>query len=450
MTFEEHMHRTLGGDYGPWLAAQEKPPLRGIRANLLKVTPGRLRELLGEPLGETPFCGSGFVLEPQSALGGSHPLHHAGAFYFQEPSAMSAVTALDPQPGDAVLDLCAAPGGKSTQIAAALKGRGLLWSNEIVRGRAKILLSNLERMGVHNAVVSSAHPEPLCRELKGFFDKVLADAPCSGEGMMRREPEIRKTWSYENVKACAARQLKLLDSAAEAVKTGGVLVYSTCTFAGEENEQVIAAFLETHPDFQLEEIPHSFGRSAYERLAPGCAGITRARRILPQDGGEGHFVARMRRKSENMWCGAYFTPTGLTASEQSIYEECCRSFLKELPEGAPHRQGEDVLLLPSGIPAGKGLGILRAGVLAGTLRGGKRFEPAHALFQSLNPEQMRAALDMDMESPELLRFLRGEELPFDSGRGYIPVTVNGIPLGFGKASGGRLKNHYPKGLRNFG
>lgn len=448
MTFEEHMSLTLGEDYASWLAEQGKLPLRGIRANLLKITPGRLRELLGESLGESPFCESGFVLSSNSALSGKHPLHHAGAFYFQEPSAMSAVTALDPQPGDTVLDLCAAPGGKSTQIAAALDGRGLLWSNEIARGRAKILLSNLERMGVHNAVVSNAHPERLCRELSGFFDKVLADAPCSGEGMMRREPEIRKTWSYENVKACAARQMKLLDSAAEAVKTGGVLVYSTCTFAGEENEQVVAAFLKNHPDFYLEKIMRPFGRPAYERLAPGCAGMICARRILPQDGGEGHFVARLHRASENEWRGAYFTPVPMAAFERDIFEECFRTFLKQLPEGTPHRQGEDVLLLPPGIPDGKGLGILRAGVLAGTLRG-KRVKPAHALFQALRPEQLRAVLDMEMDSPELLRFLRGEELEYHAGTGYVPVLVNGIPLGFGKASGGRLKNHYPQGLRNY-
>ena len=191
---------------------------------------------------------------------GRQPLHHAGAFYVQEPSAASAVTVLAPVPGDRVLDLCAAPGGKSTQIAGALQGQGLLWSNEVVRNRAQVLLSNMERMGVRNAVVSSCRPDLLCERLAGYFDKVLVDAPCSGEGMFRREPQAVKEWSLAHTEACAARQLAILNSAAQAVREGGVLVYSTCTFAPVENEGVVSAFLQKHPGFVLEETGLSGGR----------------------------------------------------------------------------------------------------------------------------------------------------------------------------------------------
>ena len=224
------MKSMLGDEYDDYLEYYNSSDnFRGLRVNTLKCSADKLKSLLDFELEPTPFCEDGFYIPPFVSSVGNNPLHHAGAFYVQEPSATSAVTMLDVKKGDKVLDLCAAPGGKSTQIAAKLRGEGLLWSNEIVRNRAIILLSNIERMGVRNSVVSNCRPDILCERLSGYFDKVLVDAPCSGEGMFRKNSAAQE-WSIEHVRSCAERQLKILNSARYTLKGGGVLVYSTCTF----------------------------------------------------------------------------------------------------------------------------------------------------------------------------------------------------------------------------
>ena len=277
----------------------KKPAYRGVRVNTLKCTGDKLLGLVNgiDAQHITPFCKDGFYIPADCDFGGNHPLHHAGAVYFQEPSAMSAASVLAPEKGDRVLDLCAAPGGKSTQLASFLQGTGLLWSNEIVKNRANILLGNMERCGVKNCVVSSCDPDTLCEALTGVFDKVLVDAPCSGEGMFRRDEVARLEWSAEHSDSCAVRQLKILNSAKKALREGGVLVYSTCTFSYAENEGVIEKFLVENPDFELIDCGENFGRLTLNNLA--C-------RIYPMDGGEGHFAAKLRRK-ESADGGVYRT-----------------------------------------------------------------------------------------------------------------------------------------------
>ena len=237
------MKSLLGDEYSEFLKYYEADNFRGLRVNTLKCTPDKLKSLLDFELKNTPFCKEGFYIPDEVTSLGNNPLHHCGAFYIQEPSATSAVEMLGVEEGDFVLDLCAAPGGKSTQIGAKLNGTGLLWSNEIVKSRANILLSNIERMGISNAVVSNCHPDVLCERLANQFDRVLVDAPCSGEGMFRKNQEAQTEWSEEHVKSCAERQLNILNSAKKALKSGGVLVYSTCTFSVEENEGVITRFI---------------------------------------------------------------------------------------------------------------------------------------------------------------------------------------------------------------
>ena len=274
-------------DFDKYIESFNENYYRGIRINTLKCTVEKACSLLPFEVTETPFCDTGFYI-PHDVNIGSMVLHHAGAFYSQEPSAMSAVTVLDVKKGDRVLDLCAAPGGKSTQIAAELDGTGLLWSNEIVKNRANILLSNIERMGIRNAVVSSCYPEVLCRNLPEFFDKILVDAPCSGEGMFRKDENAISEWSSEHSKACAERQLAILESASQALKEGGEMVYSTCTFSYIENENVIEQFLARHSDFELVDSGVSFGRPSMQKAV----------RIFPMDGGEGHFAAKLRKKGD--------------------------------------------------------------------------------------------------------------------------------------------------------
>ncbi len=441
--FLKRMQALLGEEYGAYLALLEEPAFRGVRLNLLKCGFSVLEKSVPYQLTPSPFSPLCFY-----ARGADKPgflaAHHAGMFYSQEPSASSAVTALDPQPGEWVLDLCAAPGGKSTQIAGLLGGRGLLWSNEIVRSRAQVLLSNLERMGAVNAVVSACHPEKLCRELAGRFDRVLVDAPCSGEGMFRRDPAAAAQWTEESPAACAQRQLAILDSAALAVGEGGVLVYSTCTFSKEENEGVAAAFLKAHPMFEQAPIAAAFGRPALDGSP--------ARRIFPMDGGEGHFVAKFRRlggPEETGRVPGRFSRSdrrgGLALSEAA--ELYGGIFSDGFPAGEPVWQGEKLLLLPEGLPELQGLGVIRAGLELGE-RKGKRLEPSHALFMSRAGGACRQRMNFSPDAPALSRFFRGEEIDCPEA-GYTAVCVNGVTAGFGKASGGRLKNRYPKGLRSF-
>ena len=437
------MKDMLGEDYKAFEACLTDGHLRGIRINPLKFNPAEA-ESLGFPIRQTPFCKEGYYLDADDVSIGNSPWHHAGAFYSQEPSAMSAVTILRPEPGEKILDMCAAPGGKSTQIASALNGCGLLWSNEYVRKRAQILLSNIERMGIRNGVVSNTHPETLAEGLEAFFDRVLVDAPCSGEGMFRRDAQAAADWSPDHSASCAVRQLAILDSAARCLRPGGVLVYSTCTFSFCENEDVIVSFLDRHPNFTLEPCGVSFGRPGFARSDRYDTTLTR--RIFPMDGGEGHFAARLRK-------GGYpedaLIPSAKIRScdEEKRGEELFASCFNRRPYGRISKIGESLYLLPEMMPDVKGLGVLRGGVMLGELSR-NRIEPSHALFMAARYNECASVIRLGPDSPRLDAFLRGEELDVDASyKGFTAVSCGETVTGFGKCSGGRLKNRYPKGLR---
>lgn len=432
MEFSERMQALLGDEYEQFLQYYNGDNFRGLRVNTLKCTAQQLQAALSCSLQPTPFCPDGYYLPEE--LTGNHPLHHAGAFYIQEPSATSAVEMLGVQPGEQVLDLCAAPGGKSTQIAAKLQGKGLLWSNEIVKSRANILLSNIERMGVRNAVVSNCHPETLCAALSGQFDRVLVDAPCSGEGMFRKNSDAKTEWSAEHVRSCAERQLHILNSAKTALKPGGVLVYSTCTFSREENESVIARFLADDPDFLPEDAQVSFGRPT-ENFA---------RRIFPMDGGEGHFAARLRKKGESVKSALPEIKTKTDSDILDFYD----SLFVNRPFGENITVVKDkIIILPKNYQPMDGVPVLRAGVILGEIVK-RRIEPHHSAFAAAKESDCVNAVDFDADSAEIKAYLHGEEItvPADI-KGYSAVCVSGMTTGFGKASNGRLKNKYPKGLR---
>ncbi len=435
--FKNRMKIMLDGEYNNFIDCYQQPHYRGIRLNTLKCDERTLKAALPFSITPAPFSPLSYYISADAEKIGSLPMHHAGAFYSQEPSAASAVTALNPRPGETVLDLCAAPGGKSTQIASLLQGQGLLWSNELIKSRANILLSNLERIGVQNAVVSSCHPEILCTALSGYFDKVLVDAPCSGEGMFRRDEQAVQDWSAGHVAACATRQLAILQSAANALKENGTLVYSTCTFSMEENEGVISAFLKYHSDFELVDCGQNFGRPAF---------LPKARRIFPMDGGEGHFVAVLKRLSPNNEYPQPYSPRASSMHDmaEDLYHQLFQIELNHTIE----QFGNYFLLLPKTLPYLKGLGVIRAGVLLGEAKT-NRIEPAHAAFMSSKPEELNCLVELSNDSKQIFDFLRGEEIEIQGGvKGFAGVSVNGVVTGFGKGSNGRLKNHYPKGLRN--
>lgn len=434
--FFERMKSLLGGEYENFIQFYNSGKFyRGLRVNTLKCSADKLKELIGFELKSTPFCGEGYYIPEDIKSPGNSPLHHAGAFYIQEPSATSAVEMLGVKPGDKVLDLCAAPGGKSTQIGAKLGGKGLLWSNEIVKSRSIILLSNIERMGIRNAVVSNCHPDLLCDKLNGFFDKILVDAPCSGEGMFRKNSEAENEWSEQHVKSCAARQFMILNSAKKALKENGELVYSTCTFSEEENEGVITRFIEENPDFEIVDSGVSFGRPTLDYAV----------RIFPIDGGEGHFAVKLRKKSSSV-------PVPVRKAKPERIPDFVNSFYNEVfINGALGKNleiiGNNVYIIPDNLPDLKGLNILRKGVLLGEMKK-NRIEPCHHAFMAAKPEELTRVVDLDLNSDDIKKFLHGEELDVDKSlKGYTAVCVNGITTGFGKASGGKLKNKYPKGLR---
>ena len=344
---------------------------------------------------------------------------------------MAPVSLLDPRPGEWICDLCAAPGGKSTQIAGRLNGEGLLLCNEINSKRAKILSRNIERMGVANALVTNEHPRRLAEKLFGCFDRVLIDAPCSGEGMFRKEEAAVTDWSEETVAMCADRQREILHSGAQLVRPGGRLVYSTCTFAPAENEETVAAFLESHSDFCLEQLDAPWFTPAGEgqyRLWP--------HKLL----GEGHFAAVLRRKGDEPRRCPDAEPA---AKMPKAFGEFSARLGLQLPPGAPLTFGRSLYWIPPEMPALRGLKIERPGLELGEEKK-DRFEPAHALALWL--DSCKNTLELTADDPATARYLHGEVIPC-AGRGWHLVRVDGCSLGWGKSDGTTLKNHYPKGLR---
>ena len=423
--FLERMKVQLGSEYDAFLESLERPRAVALRFNPLK---GEAPDLpfVGE---NVPWEPRGFYYDPDSRPG-LHVFHEAGVYYLQEASAMAPVSLLDPQPGERVCDLCAAPGGKTTQIAGRMMGEGFLLCNEINPKRAKILSRNMERMAVSNALVANEHPATLAQRFPGGFDKVLIDAPCSGEGMFRKEEAAVTDWCLETVEMCARRQAEILHSGAQLVRPGGRLVYSTCTFAPEEDELAVAAFLESHPDFEAEIIETPWFvpvENGGHRMWP--------HKLL----GEGHFAAVLRKKGED---DCDFTPiTGAKLPKEWL------AFAKELditlPEGKAVLFGETLYWVPEGMPEISRLKVLRPGLELGTVKKG-RFEPAHALALWL--KTARNVQNYPADSKEMAEYLHGNVVPSQV-RGWTLVTAGGYSIGWGKGDGNVLKNHYPKGLR---
>lgn len=459
--FTARMRRLLGEEYERLETALCAPlTTRGLRVNTLKCTAAFLEQQLPFAVFPVPFAPEGRVAGAEFRAG-SDPFHHAGAYYMQEPSAMSAVTVLAPAPGERILDLCAAPGGKTTQIAAALGGTGLLWANEYVPARARVLAQNVERCGVANCVISCGDTARVANALPRWFDAVLADVPCSGEGMFRKEPAALAEWSEQAVLRCAERSAEILDNAAACVRPGGRLVLSTCTFAPEENEIAVLRFLERHPDFYLEPAGVSFGCPGFsaarlgaflppeQQAVAAAADTSLCRRIFPWHGGEGHFVALLRRIGCDTPAASAFVPprssNQAVSLAKALYADC---FVNE-PHGTFAVFGDTVRLLPPLFPAVSGVSVLAAGVAVAQLCGGRtlRAEPCHAVFQAAKAQDCRRLLSLSPGDARVPAFLRGEEIAADTPGGYTAVAVGGVVTGFGKVSHGRLKNHYPKGLR---
>jgi len=457
------MERLLGEEYPAFLESYSRERLQGLRLNPLKIGGREERQRLIGRFGLTkiPWAEDGYYYDKESRPG-KHPWHDAGAFYIQEPSAMAAAELLGAKPGEKVLDLCAAPGGKTTHIAGQLLGQGLLVSNEVHPARAKILSQNVERMGIGNGVVTCEEPEVLARRFPCFFDRIMADAPCSGEGMFRKDEGARTQWSQENVVMCAKRQAGILDCGAAMLRPGGRMVYSTCTFSPEENEGSISAFLKRNPDFHVEKAAAwgGFDRGKPQWAESGQEELAYTFRIWPHHvQGEGHYVAVLKKEEGAAGDGRKKpkTPPYIKDKQvKTIWQEFCLNTLTEdgirrFGGEAEERLalfGEQVYLVPGKMPDYAGLRVLRAGLHLGTLKK-NRFEPSHGLALYLKREQVKRWRDCEAEGREMAAYLRGEPLQAAEGSsGWVLVAAGGYSIGWAKQTGQVLKNHYPKGLRH--
>ena len=423
--FLDRMQQQLGEEYEDFLKSLERPRAVALRLNPLKGEAPAL-PFVKEPV---PWEDQGFYYDPD-ARPGLHVYHEAGVYYLQEASAMAPVFLLDPQPGEKICDLCAAPGGKTTQIAGKMGGEGFLLCNEINPKRAKILSRNIERMAVANALVTNEHPENLAKRFPGVFDRVLVDAPCSGEGMFRKEEAAVTDWSQETVEMCANRQGEILHSAAKMVKPGGRLVYSTCTFAPEEDEEAVKAFLSAHPEFVAEPVEAPWfvpGENGSHRMWP--------HKLL----GEGHFAAVFRKRDGEEG----ELPESKGEKLPKVWETFAKELGIRLPEGRAMSFGQNLFWVPKEMPELNRLKVLRPGLELGTVKK-DRFEPAHALALWL--KDCKTTQDFEADSDAIKAYIHGEVVP-SAQKGWCLVRAGGYSIGWGKGDGRVLKNHYPKGLR---
>ena len=514
LDFTNRMKEYLGSEYDSFIESYEKPEVKGIRlcdlalgeipgaflhgSTLCKLEGGQNDCTDQIEIKPVPWTENGYYFnESQDFRPGKSPYHEAGAYYMQEPSAMAPAVYLDIKPGDRVLDLCASPGGKSTQAAAFLRGEGILISNEINSERAKILSENIERMGVRNALVISEDPRNISGKFEGYFDKIIVDAPCSGEGMFRRSEVAIEEWSLDNVIMCAERQAWILDEAAKMLAPGGRLVYSTCTFAKEEDEEQIKAFLDRHDDFEYCEM------KLYGNMKRGFDEI--GVRLWPHlIDGEGHFVCALEKKGESSEGTRKAPPPcgyeiGITQKEKVNLKEMFEfldetlnakgdSLLSQIAKGDRRltKFKDQVYLLPQECPSLKGIRVLRPGLHLGTMLK-DRFEPAHALAMALNLEEINkkcVLLDGDIraykyingetfevnEEKDLIfsekeqkktekntvqfsqnkgndKYLKKKNKEINKKNGYYVILIEKYTIGWGKYANFMMKNHYPKGLR---
>ena len=459
-SFLLRMQEELGEEFPRFLASYDQPREQALRLNDLKKTESgeSVKKALAAlfHVEKVPWAANGYYYDPETAPG-RHPYHEAGLYYVQEPSAMAPVGFLDVMPGDRVLDLCAAPGGKSTQIAALLKGKGFLLSNEIHPARARILSENVERMGIANACVTNETPERIAEFFPEYFDKVLVDAPCSGEGMFRKNEEAVTQWSPENVRLCGERQDEVMEAAAKTLRPGGRLTYSTCTFSKWENEGTIQRFLERHPEFSLvKDLRLPIGQ---EQVIDFDGML----RIYPHKiRGEGHFLAVLQKKGTvqegyRAWpLGGLLKPLRREDCKEWMEferETLCRTVSACVYGGEGkgwfHRFGDNLYLTPEEFPNLKGLKVLRPGLHLGEIKK-NRFEPSHALALALGARDVRHAYKMSTSELLPAAYLNGQTFAAEGEKGWHLILVDGISLGWGKLAGGIMKNHYPRGLRKDG
>lgn len=452
--FEDKMKHLLQEEYADYITCYEEPRYYGLRVNTNKISPEEFQKICPFDITPIPWIDNGFYYKGEEVSPAKHPYYFAGLYYLQEPSAMTPASRLPVEPGDKVLDLCAAPGGKATELGAKLKGDGVLAANDISSSRAKGLLKNIEIFGIGNILVLSEEPGRLTGYFHEYFDKILIDAPCSGEGMFRKDKKMVKAWEEHGPEFFSAIQRSIIIQAAEMLKPGGMMLYSTCTFDSRENEEIIEHLLECCPEFELADM------RPYEGFAPGRPELTKQKnpnitktvRIFPHKmKGEGHFLALLRKRQETSM--AKELKSGRT-NGRKLPEELLEFWHKvawELDVSRVDIRGERIYYMPDGLPDMRGIRFLRTGLLLGELKK-KRFEPSQALAMCLKRDDYADIIDLPLEEERVKRYLKGETLEVEDivpsgSKGWHLLCVDGYPLGWGKLSKGTLKNKYLPGWR---
>lgn len=439
LEYKEAMKELLQDEYKDYIDSLSKPSISGMRVNTLKIKKEELLKLLNLNLREVKWADTGFYLDDDLRLSKS-PYYYAGLYYMQEPSAMSPASLCEAKRGDKILDLCAAPGGKSTQIACKLEGEGLILSNDLSNSRAKALLKNIELSGIRNTVITCEEPQKLAGVYEEYFDKILVDAPCSGEGMFRRDIAVFNAYLKRGPENFGPIQASILDSAARMLKKGGYIIYSTCTYSKLEDEDTVLEFLKRHEDFEIGVLP------VYEGFTPSKY-VDGAVRLFPHKlEGEGHFVCKLVKKGESTEDESeakYFKAVKLP---KSVLE-----FLKltniSWDDKRFYMNNEYVYYLPEGLILDKKLRYLRTGLLIGRMNN-DRFEPSQAFAMSLKYEDWKNPVNLSIDDDRVIRYLKGETIDADdTGSGYRLLCVEKYPLGFVKQDTTRLKNKYYKGWR---
>ncbi|MCR5691714.1 MAG: RsmB/NOP family class I SAM-dependent RNA methyltransferase [Eubacterium sp.] len=449
------MERILGEEYPDYLASMEDTRKYGLRVNTAKISVEDFLKISPFDLTPIPYVKNGFYYDPEIQPA-KHPYYFAGLYYLQDPSAMTPASRLPVEEGDVVLDLCAAPGGKATELAAKLRGSGLLIANDISAKRAKALLKNIELFGVENSFIVTEYPQKLGQYFEGFFDKILIDAPCSGEGMFRKEPSMVKAWEQNGPEFYAKLQEEILSQALPMLKPGGYLLYSTCTFSPLEDEGTVDKVLSMDPDMEL--VPME-GYEGFSEGNPDLIGSDRQEirnciRIFPHKlDGEGHFLALFHKKEEaNQPVQSYQEARGgLRGEEQRLFEEFSQNLNRDFENRRLETKGGMVYYMPDQLPKMRGLRFLRSGLFMGEMKK-NRFEPSQSLAMALRMEDYKNCLNLRSQEDRVLRYLKGETLSLteeEAGleNGWVLVCVDGYPLGWGKKNKASLKNKYHSGWR---
>ncbi|MCD8036503.1 MAG: RsmB/NOP family class I SAM-dependent RNA methyltransferase [Clostridiales bacterium] len=443
------MKELLGDEFDSYISSFGDERLYGMRVNTLKMDIDDFNNKNLYELSPVKWCKEGFYYNGADVRPSKSPYYHAGLYYLQEPSAMSTGAVADVKPGERVLDICAAPGGKSTQVGARMKGEGILVTNDISTSRTKALLKNVELFGLRNAVVLNESPDKIAGRFPSFFDKVIIDAPCSGEGMFRKEPDVIKAWGKSMQDFCVSTQREILDACADVVCSGGYIIYSTCTFNPDENERQIEAFLDRYPEFELCGIPAELGldRGRPEWTVSGDSKFAKCGRLWPhKTAGEGHFVTKMRKTAGRDRMD-YDGHEGNKIDGFEYFEEFMAENIIGLElSGDFETYGEKLYHLPKGLPSFNGLRVVRNGWYLGDIKK-KRFEPSQAFAMGLKKENVKLVESLHSYDTAV-KYLKGETLETELDKdGWVLVTFDGLPLGWAKSQRGRLKNKYLAGWK---